>query len=211
MVFIHGGSWRTGDRSMYPLLGNRFAKPGIGVAIPSYRLMPNNPHPAQIEDAAAAFAWVYRNIAQYGGDTKRIYLAGHSAGGHLAALLALDGEYLKKHDVPARAIQGVASMSGVYDVGTLGCVSGRRRRSFSDSPCPSEGSAVSDHLLPVGLFRAAQTGARIRRGLKKKFVGRSSSMFPAKTTFRNHQHLERRRSHRAGDSQFHQMTQRNSI
>ena len=60
MIFLHGGSWRTGDRSLYPLLGNRFAKAGIGVAVPSYRLMPKNPHPAQIEDAAAAFAWVYR-------------------------------------------------------------------------------------------------------------------------------------------------------
>jgi acetyl esterase/lipase len=116
MVFIHGGSWRMGDRAMYPVLGNRFAKAGIGVAIPSYRLMPGNPHPAQAEDVAAAFAWVYRNIAQYGGDIKRIYLVGHSSGGHLAALLALDEAYLAKLDVPTMAIRGVAALSGVYDV-----------------------------------------------------------------------------------------------
>src|SRR5258708_30107463 len=68
MIFYHGGAWRSGDRSLYPLLGNRFAQAGIGVVVPSYRLMPQSPHPAQIEDAAAAFAWVYRNIPQYGGD-----------------------------------------------------------------------------------------------------------------------------------------------
>ena len=105
LVFLHGGSWRSGDRSVYPLFGNRFAKPGIGVAIPSYRLMPKNPHPAQIEDTAAAFAWVYKNIAQYGGDVSRIYVAGHSAGGHLVALLALDPVYLAKYDIPLTAIQ----------------------------------------------------------------------------------------------------------
>jgi acetyl esterase/lipase len=119
LVFIHGGSWRSGDRSTYPALGNRFAKLGIGVAIPSYRLMPKNPHPAQIEDTAAAFAWVYKNIAQYGGDANRIYLAGHSAGGHLVALLALDPSYLAKYDIPLSAIKGVAALSGVYDVSKI--------------------------------------------------------------------------------------------
>ena len=100
LVFVHGGSWRTGDRSLYKALGDRLARAGIGVAIPSYRLMPQNPHPAQIEDVAAAFAWVVRNIAQRGGDTSRIYLSGHSAGAHLAALLALDEKYLQKFDLP---------------------------------------------------------------------------------------------------------------
>jgi acetyl esterase/lipase len=117
MVFYHGGSWRSGDRSNYPLLGNRFAQAGIGVAIPSYRLMPKAPHPAQIEDAAAAFAWVHKNIASLGGDVSRIYIVGHSAGGHLVALLALDPRYLKKYEIDAdTAIKGVAALSGVYDV-----------------------------------------------------------------------------------------------
>src|SRR3954469_114228 len=63
LVFIHGGTWRSGDRSNYPALGNRFAKEGIGVVVPSYRLMPGSPHPAQIEDAVAAVDWVIRHIA----------------------------------------------------------------------------------------------------------------------------------------------------
>jgi acetyl esterase/lipase len=119
LVFIHGGSWRSGDKSLYPALGNRFAKLGIGVAIPSYRLMPKSPHPAQIEDTAAAFAWVYKNIAERGGDVNRIYIAGHSAGGHLVALLALDPTYLAKYEIPLSAIKGVAALSGVYDVSQI--------------------------------------------------------------------------------------------
>ncbi len=116
LMFLHGGSWRSGDRSLYRALGTHFARAGIAVAIPSYRLMPQNPHPAQIEDVAAAFAWMYRNIPRYGGDLKRVYLAGHSAGGHLAALLALNPVYLGKYAIPAGAIRGVMAMSGVYDV-----------------------------------------------------------------------------------------------
>jgi acetyl esterase/lipase len=116
MMFVHGGSWRSGDRSLYRALGIHFAHAGIAVAIPSYRLMPQNPHPAQIEDVAAAFAWTYRNIEQYGGNLKRVYLTGHSAGGHLVSLLALNPAYLSKYGIPQSVIHGVVSMSGVYDV-----------------------------------------------------------------------------------------------
>ncbi len=116
MMFVHGGAWRTGDRSLYRTLGSRFAGEGIGVVIPSYRLMPQNPFPAQIGDVADAFAWVFHNIARYGGDRDRLYLSGHSAGGHLVSLLALDHSYLAQRGIPVTAIQGVISMSGVYDV-----------------------------------------------------------------------------------------------
>jgi acetyl esterase/lipase len=133
LVFVHGGSWRSGDRNLYTALGNRFAKLGIGVAIPSYRLMPKAPHPAQIEDAAAAFAWVYKNIAEYGGDINRLYIAGHSAGGHLVSLLALDPSYLNKLQIPVNAIKGVASISGVYDVSKIG---GFRDAPTDDNPSP---------------------------------------------------------------------------
>jgi acetyl esterase/lipase len=112
LIFIHGGSWRSGDRSNYPALGNRFAKEGIGVVVPSYRLMPGAPHPAQVEDATAAVDWVIHNIAQHGGDPGRIYLSGHSAGGHLAAYAGLDKRFWPN-------LKGVLALSGVYDVSML--------------------------------------------------------------------------------------------
>jgi acetyl esterase/lipase len=116
LLFIHGGAWKSGDRSQYPSVANRFAKEGIAVAVMSYRLAPEHKHPAQIEDAAAAFAWVHRHIAEYGGDTNRLFVGGHSAGGHLAALLALDESYLKAHELSSRHIRGVICLSGVFNV-----------------------------------------------------------------------------------------------
>jgi acetyl esterase/lipase len=119
LVFYHGGGWVSGDRSLYSALGNRLARAGIGVAIPSYRLMPMNPHPAQVEDAASAFDWIRSHIAEYGGDPTRLYVGGHSSGGHLASLLALDPRYLEAHHLESSAIRGVISMSGVYNVDRL--------------------------------------------------------------------------------------------
>lgn len=116
LVFVHGGSWRSGDRSQYTALGNRFAAAGYGVVIPSYRLAPANPPPAQIRDVAAAFAWTVANIEKHGGNPKRIFIAGHSAGGHLVSQLALDPKYLLKYNLTPKAIAGVMSVSGVYDV-----------------------------------------------------------------------------------------------
>jgi acetyl esterase/lipase len=118
VLFAHGGGWRTGDRSLYRALGNRLAREGIAVAIPSYRLMGlvDNPHPAQVADIAAAFAWVYAHIGEYGGDASRFYVSGHSAGGHLVSLIALDGKYLAKYQLSPSDIRGVISLSGVYDV-----------------------------------------------------------------------------------------------
>lgn len=116
MVFLHGGGWRIGDRSMYRKIGEHFSRAGIGVVIPSYRLAPLHRHPAQVEDAAAAFAWTVRNIANHGGDVSRIYLVGHSSGGHLASLLALDATYLAADGLSRRSIAGVVSMSGVYSI-----------------------------------------------------------------------------------------------
>jgi acetyl esterase/lipase len=116
LVFLHGGAWVRGDRKQYPFFGNTFAKEGAVVVIPSYRLAPGHKFPAQAEDAAAALAWVVRNIGEYGGDPSRIVLAGHSAGGHLAALLTTNPKYLAAHELRPDAVRSVAALSGVYDL-----------------------------------------------------------------------------------------------
>ena len=111
-VFIHGGAWKQGDRSQYTALGNRLAREGIAVVVPSYRLAPKNLHPAQIDDVRAAFRWTVAHLGEFGGDPARIYVGGHSAGGHLSSLLALTEP----------GIRGVASLSGVYDVTSIDSV-----------------------------------------------------------------------------------------
>ncbi|MBI3876081.1 MAG: alpha/beta fold hydrolase [Verrucomicrobia bacterium] len=115
-VFLHGGAWRYGDRNLYPSLGTFYARHGIVCVVPSYRLAPKNPWPAQIDDAASAFAWTVKNIAQFGGDPARIYIGGHSAGGHLSALLALNSKHLERHGLSPKNVRGVLCLSGVYDL-----------------------------------------------------------------------------------------------
>jgi len=116
LLFVHGGSWRSGDRKLYGRLGSRFAQYGYVTVIPSYRLSPAHKHPSHVEDVAAAFAWTVKHAAKFGGDAKRIFLAGHSAGAHLVSLLATNKRYLARHGHAPADIRGVVSISGVYDV-----------------------------------------------------------------------------------------------
>ncbi|HEY8506483.1 MAG TPA: alpha/beta hydrolase [Gemmataceae bacterium] len=116
LFFVHGGAWRSGDKRLYGMLGETFAGMGVGSVIINYRLSPKVRHPEHVKDVARAFAWTYRNIARYGGRPDRIFASGHSAGGHLVALLATDETYLKAEELTAEALRGVIPMSGVYSV-----------------------------------------------------------------------------------------------
>jgi len=183
MLFIHGGNWSSGDRSFYSGLGYRFAKSGIGVAIPSYRLMPQYPHPSQVEDVAAAFAWVYRNIQSEGGDVSRIYVAGHSAGGHLAALFALDGEFRQRYGIPENAIHGVISLSGVYDVSVMPAfVAGPGRQSASPLHYVHRGAPPFLITYCQWDYRGLPKQARdFAAALKKAFAGSQLVYIPERT------------------------------
>jgi acetyl esterase/lipase len=119
LIFIHGGSWIHGDKSYFGLnkaLATQLAQRGIATVLPNYRLSPAVKHPEHIKDVARAFAWTYKNIRTYGGRSDQIFVAGHSAGGHLAALLAADDIYLKAEGLNLRAIKGVIPMSGVFEI-----------------------------------------------------------------------------------------------
>lgn len=119
LFFVHGGAWRSGDKNffgLYAAVGRAFARHGIGTVVTNYRLSPGVQHPAHVEDVARAFAWTQRNVGQYGGRADQLFLCGHSAGGHLVALLASDDRYLKAVGLDRRAIRGVVPISGVYRV-----------------------------------------------------------------------------------------------
>jgi len=133
LMWIHGGAWKTGDRSMYGEVGRRFAEAGIGFAAISYRLSPQVKHPAHVEDCARAFAWLLRHVADYGGDPGRLFVSGQSAGGHLSALLTLDRRYLRALQVPDDAIKGSIPMSGVYTIPALPAESKGLMSMFPDS------------------------------------------------------------------------------
>ena len=119
MVFIHGGGWTSGDKSyraggadIYANIGRFYAARGIGVAVISYRLQPAVTWKDQLDDVAHAVAWVHANVARYGGDPDALVLAGHSAGGQLAARVALDPTPLAALGADRRVVKGFVSVSG---------------------------------------------------------------------------------------------------
>jgi hypothetical protein len=119
VVFVHGGGYQRGDRTEGHNLGVVLANRNVAVASISYRLYPAARHPAQIEDVAAAFAWVKSHIARYGGDPSRVYVSGHSAGGHLAALLGTDATYLAAEGLRPQDVAGVLAISGGYRINPI--------------------------------------------------------------------------------------------
>ncbi len=120
LLFIHGGAWKQGDKNIYMELGNTLAGYyGITTVIANYELSSdpwNAVHPDHVLDVASAFAWVYEQISEYGGDPENIYLFGQSAGGHLVSLLSTDSNYLQAHNLTIDKIKGVISMSGAYEL-----------------------------------------------------------------------------------------------
>jgi acetyl esterase/lipase len=116
LFFVHGGTWKSGDRKQYDRLGNLYAARGLGTVVISYRLTPKVQHPAHIQDVARAFAWTCANIGKYGGKADQLFCCGHSAGGHLVSLLATDESYLKAEKRSFSDIKGVISISGVYTI-----------------------------------------------------------------------------------------------
>ena len=109
LVWFHGGGLTGGDKVHIPH-GLRNAE--ICVVSVNYRLSPKAQHPAYIDDAAAAVAWVLNHIEEYGGDASEIYVGGHSAGGYLTFMVGLDASYLKAYDVDPGAVRAYYPVSG---------------------------------------------------------------------------------------------------
>ena len=107
LVWIHGGSLKGGKKEIPEKLMNQgFAVIGI-----EYRRNPDVKCPVYIEDAAAAVAWTFRNVAKVGGDTTKIFLSGHSAGGYLDLMVAMDKKWLAKYNIDANRIAGILPLS----------------------------------------------------------------------------------------------------
>ena len=112
MVFWYGGSWQQGSKDYYRFVGQSLARRGFVAVLPDYRLAPDHPFPAFVEDAASTVRWVLDHAEKFGGDPKRIYISGHSAGGHNALMLALDPRYLDAVGLAQSDLAGVVSLAG---------------------------------------------------------------------------------------------------
>ncbi|QDT87101.1 alpha/beta hydrolase [Gimesia chilikensis] len=108
VVWFHGGGLKGGGKQIPKALRDQ----GIAVVGVNYRLFPKAKKPAYLEDAAAAVAWTFENIKNYGGDPNLIFVAGHSAGGYLTSMLGLDRRWLAAHEIDANQIAGLIPYSG---------------------------------------------------------------------------------------------------
>jgi acetyl esterase/lipase len=114
VIFFYGGSWTMGRKADYGFVGAALAERGYITVIPDYRLFPQVKFPGFMDDGALAVAWVRQHARDLGGDPDRLVLMGHSAGAHIAALLALDHAYLEKAGVPAHSVVALVGLSGPY-------------------------------------------------------------------------------------------------
>ncbi|GAA0615705.1 alpha/beta hydrolase [Brevundimonas kwangchunensis] len=114
LVFFYGGGWDSGSREVYGWAAQALAAQGFVVFVPDYRIVPEVHFPAFIQDAAAATAEAGKLAARYGGDPARLGVIGHSAGAHLAMMIALDRRYMAGVDAP-NLIRAAAGLAGPYD------------------------------------------------------------------------------------------------
>lgn len=115
VVFFYGGSWVSGNRSDYRFVGQLLAANGFVVVIPDYRLYPAVRYPSFLKDGAAALRWTEERIVAYGGDPRKLFLMGHSAGAYNAVMLVLDRSYGADAGFDATRVRGIVGLAGPYD------------------------------------------------------------------------------------------------
>jgi acetyl esterase/lipase len=146
LLFFHGGVWQQGDKSNYTHVGQALARRGILTLIVNYRLTPTVRHPEHTRDAARAVAWALENVERFGGRKDRVFISGHSAGGHLVTLLLFEPSYLKATGHAPDELAGVIALSGVFDL----------TRPIDDTP---EGGFKGFIFPPFGEDKAVRTAA----------------------------------------------------
>ena len=140
ILFVHGGSWKSGDPDDYGFVARALAPEGFVVVLAGYRLHPDALYPDMLEDTAKAVAWTRANIARHGGDPGHIVLAGHSAGAYNVAMTALDRQWLGREGLETSDIAGVIGLAGPYDFYPFD--SDSTRASFGQAPRPEETQPV---------------------------------------------------------------------
>ena len=127
LLFWHGGGWTSGYKEWMTFMAPAFCDAGVTFVSAGYRLAPQHVFPTGLEDCAIAVKWVAEHIAAFGADPSRIFVGGHSAGGHYAALLSVDSTWTRKLALPADAVRGCLALSGVYEFGEGSGLSARPR------------------------------------------------------------------------------------
>jgi arylformamidase len=119
LMYIHGGYWRALDKRFYNFLAPPFTRAGVTFANVNYALCPSVTIEEIVRQILQAGAWLYRNVSNFGGDPRRLYVTGNSAGGHLTAMMLAAIWPAFAPDLPAKVFQGGLSISGVHDLRPL--------------------------------------------------------------------------------------------
>jgi arylformamidase len=127
LIMWHGGGWTNGYKEWMYFMAPAVTAAGITFVSAGYRLAPQHVFPAGLLDCADAVAWVYEHAASIGADPARLFLSGHSAGGHYASLLGVSTGWHDRTGVPQHAVRGCLPISGVYDFGDASGLSMRPR------------------------------------------------------------------------------------
>jgi arylformamidase len=155
LVFWHGGGWTSGYKEWMAFMAPPFNAAGVTFVSPGYRLAPQHVFPAALDDCAQAIEWVVRNIARHGGDPHRIFIGGHSAGGHYAALLAVRDDWTRAHGLAGNVVRGCLPLSGVFEFGPGSGLGMRPRFLGGDPDNDAKASAILHVQPPVPPFLVA--------------------------------------------------------
>lgn len=168
LVFFYGGSWKLGRKEEVSFVASAFAQRGYVVVVPDYRLVPEVTYPAFVQDTAKAVAWTYRNIASHGGNPRRMFVSGHSAGAYNAMMVALAPEFLGNEGLSPSIMKGVIGISGPYDFLPFEYIA--LRRAFDSAP---------DLKATQPIYRAADAKGTPPILL---LAGKAETMVPPKNT-----------------------------
>jgi acetyl esterase/lipase len=142
VFWIHGGGWQQGDKTDVQIKPRVFADRGFVFVSTNYRLLPHVEMDVLIRDVAMSLGWVHKNIAKHGGDPRRIFVMGHSAGAQLAALLCIDDRYLQAEGVPFDILKGCVPVDGdTYDLPAI-IMTAEFRQTVHGLPLPKFGHRV---------------------------------------------------------------------
>ena len=148
IVFFYGGAWQRGEKRQYEFVARRLARAGHYVVIPDYRLYPEVTYPKFVEDGAAAVEYIVANLSDIASDNAPVFLMGHSAGAHIALLIALNSERFGSSKQVKEALRGAIGLSGPYDF--LPLSPGVLQRIFPEGISRSDSQPVN-HVDPTDI------------------------------------------------------------
>lgn len=161
VVFFYGGSWNSGQRADYAFVGEALASRGMVALVADYRLYPEVRYPDFLRDCAVALAWSLDRASSLGGDPKRVYVMGHSAGAYNAAMLALDPRWLAETGHAPGELAGFIGLAGPYDFLPITNVDAQPVFFHPNYPPNSQPMAYAGGTAPRSFLGAAKTDSLV--------------------------------------------------